>query len=168
MELPVLVWSLKSSILSSTIFQMGKTFWCVMSAAVEQSRCKANVVARGDGKFNPFEADPRVPPSQKKKTFIARPFLPKIYISLLSPAFLERIVSGNVQLQQSPLSRMGSPIWKLVEVKMLDFSDGTRTDISILTSAADWCTNHVEWNDILTITTVYWETDWIWKKCELG
>ena len=28
------------------------------------------------------------------------------------------------------------PIWKLVELKMLDFSDWTRTDISILTSAA--------------------------------
>ena len=29
------------------------------------------------------------------------------------------------------------PIWKLVELKMLDFSDRTRTGISILTSAAD-------------------------------
>ena len=29
------------------------------------------------------------------------------------------------------------PIWKLVELKMLDFSDCTRTCISILTSAAD-------------------------------
>ena len=29
------------------------------------------------------------------------------------------------------------PIWKLVELKMLDFSDHTRTGISILTSAAD-------------------------------
>ena len=29
------------------------------------------------------------------------------------------------------------PIWKLVELKMLDFSDRTRTCISILTSAAD-------------------------------
>ena len=29
------------------------------------------------------------------------------------------------------------PIWKLVELKMLDFSDGTRTGISIWTSAAD-------------------------------
>ena len=28
-------------------------------------------------------------------------------------------------------------IWKLVELKMLDFSDRTRTGISILTSAAD-------------------------------
>ena len=28
------------------------------------------------------------------------------------------------------------PIWKLVELKMIDFSDRTRTGISILTSAA--------------------------------
>ena len=51
MEVPVLVRSLKSSILSSTSFQMGKTFWGVLSAAVEQSRCKANMVAQGDGKL---------------------------------------------------------------------------------------------------------------------
>ena len=37
MEIPALVRSLKSSILSSTSFQMGKTFWGVVSAAVEQS-----------------------------------------------------------------------------------------------------------------------------------
>ena len=54
MEMPVLVWSLKSSILSSTSFQMGKTFWGVVSAAVEQSRRKANMVAQGDGKFGPW------------------------------------------------------------------------------------------------------------------
>ena len=30
------------------------------------------------------------------------------------------------------------PIGKLVELKMLDFSDRTRTGISILTSAADY------------------------------
>ena len=54
MEIPVLVRSLKSSILSSTSFQMGKTFWWVVSAAVEQSRRKANMVARGDGKFGPW------------------------------------------------------------------------------------------------------------------
>ena len=53
MEMPVLVWSLKSSILSSTSFQMGKTFWGAGSAAVEQSRRKANVVAQGDVKFGP-------------------------------------------------------------------------------------------------------------------
>ena len=53
MEIPVLVLSLKSSILSSTSFHMGKTFWGVMSAAVEQSRRKANMVAQGDGKFGP-------------------------------------------------------------------------------------------------------------------
>ena len=54
MEIPVLVRSLKSSILSSTSFQMGKTFWWVVSAAVEKSRCKANMVAQGDGKFGPW------------------------------------------------------------------------------------------------------------------
>ena len=45
MEIPVLVQSLKSSILSSTNFQKNKTFWSVVSAAAEQSRCKANMVA---------------------------------------------------------------------------------------------------------------------------
>ena len=53
MEILVLVHSLKSSILSSTSVQMGKTFWGVVSAAVEQSRPKANKVAQGDGKFGP-------------------------------------------------------------------------------------------------------------------
>ena len=53
MEKPVLVRSPKSSTLSSTRLQMGKTFWGVVSAAVEQSRAKANMVAQGDGKFGP-------------------------------------------------------------------------------------------------------------------
>ena len=53
MDIPVLIRSLKSSILSSTSFQTGKTFWWVVSAAVEQSRRKANTVARGDVKFGP-------------------------------------------------------------------------------------------------------------------
>ena len=53
MEIPVLIRSLKSSILGSTSFQMDKTFWGVVSAAVEQSRRKANMVAQGDGKFCP-------------------------------------------------------------------------------------------------------------------
>ena len=53
MEIPVLVRSLKSSILSSTSFQIDKTVWGVVSAAVEQSRRKANMVAQGDGKFGP-------------------------------------------------------------------------------------------------------------------
>ena len=53
MEIPILIRSLKSSILSSTSLQMGKTFWGVGSAAVEQSRRKANMVAHGDGKFGP-------------------------------------------------------------------------------------------------------------------
>ena len=53
MEIPVLVRTLKSSILSSTSFQMGKTVWRVVSAVVEQSRRKANMVAQGGGKFDP-------------------------------------------------------------------------------------------------------------------
>ena len=51
MEIPVLVRSLKSSILSSINFHMSKTVWGVGSAAVEQSRRKVNMVAQGDGKF---------------------------------------------------------------------------------------------------------------------
>ena len=54
MEIPVLVRSLKSSILSSTSFQKGKTFWGMVSAAVEQSRRKAKMVAQWDGKFGPW------------------------------------------------------------------------------------------------------------------
>ena len=52
-EIPVLVRSLKPSILSTTSLQMDKTFWGMGRAAVEQSRRKANMVARGDGKFGP-------------------------------------------------------------------------------------------------------------------
>ena len=33
---------------------MDKTVWGVVSAAVEQSRRKANMVAQGDGKFGPW------------------------------------------------------------------------------------------------------------------
>ena len=51
MKIPVPVRSLKSSILSSTSFQMDKTVWGVVSAAVEQSRREANMVAQRDGKF---------------------------------------------------------------------------------------------------------------------
>ena len=64
MEIPVLKQSLTSSILSSSSFQMGKTFWGVVSAAVEQSRRKANMVAQGNG--TALEADPKIPPDQKK------------------------------------------------------------------------------------------------------
>ena len=44
---------------------MGKTFWGVVSAAVEQSGRKANMVTQGDGKFGPW-GWPRDPPNQKK------------------------------------------------------------------------------------------------------
>ena len=47
MLIPVFVQSLKSSILTSTTFQMGKSFLGVVSAAVKQSRRKANMVAQG-------------------------------------------------------------------------------------------------------------------------
>ena len=53
MEIPVLAQSLQSSILILTSFQMSKTFWGLVSAAIEQSRRKANMVAQGDGKFGP-------------------------------------------------------------------------------------------------------------------
>ena len=66
MEIPVLVRSLKSSILSSTNLQRDKTFWGVVSAAVEQSRRKANMIAQGDGKFGPW-GWPQGPSKQKKK-----------------------------------------------------------------------------------------------------
>ena len=65
MEIPVIILSLKSSIMRSTSFQMDKTFWGVGSAAVEQSRSKAIMAAQGDGKFGP-EADPSIPPNQKR------------------------------------------------------------------------------------------------------
>ena len=61
MEILVLVRSLKSSILSSTSIQMGKTFWGVGSAAVEQSRGKANMETGNSA----LEADPRIPPPKK-------------------------------------------------------------------------------------------------------
>ena len=69
MEIPVLIWSLKSIILNSTSFQMGKTFWEVVSAAVEQSRRKANMVAQGDGKFGPWgwAQDPSKPKKYLRK-----------------------------------------------------------------------------------------------------
>ena len=43
-ELPVLVRTLKSSILSSTSFQMDETLRGVVSAVVEQSRRNVNIV----------------------------------------------------------------------------------------------------------------------------
>ena len=45
MEISALIRSLKSSILSSTSFQMDKSFWGVGIAAVEQSSRKANMIA---------------------------------------------------------------------------------------------------------------------------
>ena len=61
MEIPALVRSLKSSTLSSTSYQMNETFWGAVSAAVEKSRRKANMVTPG------AEADPKFPPTQNNK-----------------------------------------------------------------------------------------------------
>ena len=41
LEIPVLVQSRKSSILSPTSFQLNDTFWRMASAAIEQLRCKS-------------------------------------------------------------------------------------------------------------------------------
>ena len=51
-EIAVLARSLKSSILSSTSFQLDETFWQMMSAAEEQSRRKANMEAQGTRNSN--------------------------------------------------------------------------------------------------------------------
>ena len=77
----VLIQSLKSSILGSTNFQMDKTFWGVVSTAVEQSRCKAYMVAQGDdGKFGPL--DPRIPTNKKNGERKSRKILrgPKVLL----------------------------------------------------------------------------------------
>ena len=62
MEMPVLVRSLKSSILSSTSSRMDKTIW-----GVEQSGRKANMVTQGDGKFGPrgWPKNPSKPPKKE-------------------------------------------------------------------------------------------------------
>ena len=46
-QIQVPVRSLKSSIFSSTSFQMDKAFWGAVTAAVEQSKCNTNMVAQG-------------------------------------------------------------------------------------------------------------------------
>ena len=43
--------------------------WGLVSAAVEQSRCKASMVAWGDGKFGPI-GWPRIPSNQKGKIYL--------------------------------------------------------------------------------------------------
>ena len=69
MEMPVLVWSLKSSILSLTSFLLDETFCGVMSTAMEQSRCKDNMVAKGGGIFGPW-GWPQNSSNLKKKIMI--------------------------------------------------------------------------------------------------
>ena len=51
MEMPVLVRSLNSSILSSASFQLDDAIRGVGTAAVKHSRPNANIVVSGDGKF---------------------------------------------------------------------------------------------------------------------
>ena len=48
------------------------------------------------------------------------------------------VSQSNLRLLYSITHQKVLPIWKLVELKMLDFSDRTRTGISILTSVSDW------------------------------
>ena len=57
-------------------FSDDKTFWGMASAAVEQSRRKANRVAHGDGKFDPC-CRPQDPSKPKK-----RPLFPSKKITL--------------------------------------------------------------------------------------
>ena len=64
MEIPVLVRWLKSSILVSTSLQMDKTFWGVVSAAVEQSGVKPAWLLEETGN-SALEADPSIPSNQK-------------------------------------------------------------------------------------------------------
>ena len=65
MEIPVPVQSQNPSILSSTSLHMDNTFWGVVSAAVEKSWRRANMVAQGDGKFGPW-GWPQNPSKPKK------------------------------------------------------------------------------------------------------
>ena len=60
-----LLWNFK---ISSTTFLNFIKFWGVVSAAVEQSRRRANMVAQGDGKFSPW-GWPQNPskPNQKER-----------------------------------------------------------------------------------------------------
>ena len=120
MEIPVLVRSLKTSILSSTSFQMGKTFWGVVSAAGEQSRRKDNIVVdvwcfkflMESRRRNSFwdvsflnknrllretgnlalEADPRIPPNQKKSGLIS---VQTCYLDEILPIFMA-LVGCNI------------------------------------------------------------------------
>ena len=65
MKIRVLIQSLKSNILISISIQMDWTFRRAASAIEEQLRSKASMVAQGGRKFN-REAEPIIPPSQKK------------------------------------------------------------------------------------------------------
>ena len=67
MDLPILAWSLKTSIVSLTSSRMDDTFWGVVRAAVVQSRREANMVAQGDGKSGPW-GWPQISSRPKKKT----------------------------------------------------------------------------------------------------
>ena len=63
LEIPVVVPSLISSIMSLTSSQLNETFWEAASAAVDQSWCKAKA---GDWKFGPFRLTPESLQSKSK------------------------------------------------------------------------------------------------------
>ena len=75
MEIPVLVRSLKSSILSSISSQLGDTFKGVMSAAIEQSRRKANMVAQGDDNSESLQ-NQKINKNNKLKSLFAPSYFP--------------------------------------------------------------------------------------------
>ena len=87
----------QSIILSSNSLQMDETFWGVGSAAVEQSRCKANMVAQGDGKFGHWGWPQN--PSEPKKKAPARNFYSNWTKRLDGhiPQFCKKIMSGELQ-----------------------------------------------------------------------
>ena len=94
MEIPVLVQSLKSSsIFSSTSFQRDKTFWGVVSAAVEQSRRKANMVPQGDRKFGPSGPNPKKP--QKNLSGIEYKIIIKFNLKIGKSQIYESFILRN-------------------------------------------------------------------------
>ena len=97
---------LMSSILSWTSFQMGKPFWGVVGAVVEQSRRKTNMVAQGERKFGP-RGWPQTKTKPKNIKMGAAPFAGKgsqhSVLDVVKPvAFLalESCKNANLSYQQ--------------------------------------------------------------------
>ena len=65
MEMPVLVWLPKSSMLSLISFQLDNTFRGAVSATGEKLTCTDNMVTQEHGSFCPHD-DPKFPPNKKK------------------------------------------------------------------------------------------------------